>query len=157
MKIYLAARYSRHPEMREVRDRLVAAGHEVTSRWIDVDSTFSKYSPGVSFSIEQLNSDPEYASQFADNDMRDVLSAYALVLFSENGESSDSKGGRHVEFGAALACLYLARVIHLAGARGVFPLNRVIVVGQRENVFQAQRWVEVVPDVDALIATLRNP
>jgi hypothetical protein len=33
--VYLAARYRRHPEMRRVRDELVARGYVVTSRWID--------------------------------------------------------------------------------------------------------------------------
>lgn len=39
VKIYLAARYSRHPEMRVVRDRLEASGHKVVSRWIEGGGT----------------------------------------------------------------------------------------------------------------------
>ena len=34
MEIYLAARYSRHPEMQRCAAELVNLGHEVTSRWI---------------------------------------------------------------------------------------------------------------------------
>lgn len=34
-KIYLAARYSRHPEMRLIAEHLMLLGHIVTSRWIN--------------------------------------------------------------------------------------------------------------------------
>lgn len=110
--IYLAARYSRHDEMRGVRDVLTALGHRVTSRWIDCHG--GKY-PG-SFTPEQLNYDPGYCSAIARDDYTDLAAADVVISFTS--PDGGGKGGRHVEFGLALGLG-----------------KRLIVVGPRENVF----------------------
>ncbi len=53
--VYLAAYYSRHPEMRRVRDELMARGYVVTSRWID------QHDDALPDSLDHvaLNSNPE--------------------------------------------------------------------------------------------------
>lgn len=121
-KIYLAARYSRHPEMRGVRDVLEAVGYTVTSRWIDMHG--GKYPS--SFTPEILNSDPAYCGALGLHDVEDVTAADICISFTEGG---GGKGGRHVEFGIALG---LGR--------------RLIVVGPREHIFHTLPQVEHYED-----------
>lgn len=130
MKIYLAARYSRAVEMQQVRDWLAERGHEVTSRWIDHHG--GKYLG--SFTVEQLNDDPEYCAHIARVDLNDLAAADVVISFTGRG----GKGGRHVEFG-------------LAVARG----KRLIVVGPREHVFHTlsevhhfETWVRLAEEID---------
>lgn len=127
MKVYLAARYSRHPEMRKVRDRLVELGHTVTSRWIDQHG--GKYPS--SFTPEALNNDPAYCARLGIHDVNDVDAADVVVSFTEG--SGGGKGGRHVEFGLALGLG-----------------KRLVVVGPREHIFHTLPQVEVVGSVEAL-------
>jgi hypothetical protein len=86
MRVYLAARFDRGGEMRDVAATLERAGHDVTSRWIDgrVDAT-------------DLVSAVE--------DIEDLLRATCLVSFTERPTDVvpwAARGGRHVEFGVAL-------------------------------------------------------
>lgn len=111
MKIYLASRYSRADEMQGVRDVLTTMGHEITSRWIDHHG--GKY-PG-SFTPQQLNDDPAYCSGIAGADWEDLAAADTVISFTCG---SGGKGGRHVEFGMAVALG-----------------KRLAVVGPREHVF----------------------
>lgn len=83
-KIYLAAKYSRMSEMAAIRDRLVAAGHEVTSQWVDG---------------KEANDTVETAAIM---DVEDVRRADTLVAFSHPRGELHTGGGRHVEFGIAL-------------------------------------------------------
>lgn len=78
--IYLAAPWVRREEARLVRDRLVAAGYEVTSRWLDIDET------KTTETIE------------AENDVYDILTAELMVVL--NLEKSE---GKAVEQGIAIA------------------------------------------------------
>lgn len=107
MKIYLASRYSRLSEMRGYRAELESAGHVVTSRWVNG------------------NHEGDNAVRFAQEDYDDLLESDCVVSFTQSPDSSTSRGGRHVEYGIALA-------------RG----KRVIVVGYRENVFHHLPEVE---------------
>lgn len=122
-KIYLAARYSRNAEMRGARDVLEALGHTVTSRWIDCHA--GKYL--VSFTPEHLNSDPGYCSRLGLHDIEDLSSADTVISFTD--AEGGGKGGRHVEFGYALAQ----------------PGKRIILVGPRENIFHTLPQVEHYP------------
>jgi hypothetical protein len=133
VRVYLASRYSRNAEMRAVRDELTAMGHEVTSRWIDLHAGTSGYVSGEavgilekSFGPEQLSATPELCSEYALADWLDLMLAQCVISFTCG---SGGKGGRHVEFGIALAA-------H----------KRVIVVGPRENVFHTLREVEYFED-----------
>jgi hypothetical protein len=105
--------------MQGIRDVLEGLGHFVTSRWIDCHA--GKYL--TSFTPEHLNSDPEYCSALANYDLEDLRAAETVISFTDT--QGGGKGGRHVEFGYALA------------------LNkRVILVGPRENVFHTLSDVE---------------
>lgn len=131
MKIYLASRYSRHEEMRGVRDRLATRGHSVTSRWIDLHN----YTAPTSASPDILNNDPLSVAKYAIHDYADIVLAEAVISFTGHG----GKGGRHVEFGIGLA------------------LGKTsVIVGPRENVFHALSGVYVFPDVQALMDNLKE-
>lgn len=111
MKIYLAARYSRHPEMRGARDVLTALGHVVTSRWIDQHGGDQLESA----TLAQLNTNPSGCAIYGQHDVEDVGAADVVVSFT-GGEGG--RGGRHVEFGIAIA------------------LGKdLVVIGPREHIF----------------------
>ncbi|HLK90206.1 MAG TPA: hypothetical protein VKZ18_09950 [Polyangia bacterium] len=124
MKIYIASRYDRRFEMLGVTAVLMRAGHVVTSRW-----------------IEGRGDGPEVA---AAEDLEDVLRADCLVSFTEEpaaGVAWSARGGRHVEFGLAVA----------AG-------KRLCIVGPRENIFHFLPRVEVFRSTDDLVVALaRTP
>lgn len=131
MRVYLAARYSRHPEMQTYAKDLRAIGVEVTSRWINGAHQLMLNGEILGPEREAMfESDHESMEQqrreFALHDWWDVMAADVVVSFTEQPrKSGNSRGGRHVEFGAALA----------AG-------KRCIVVGWRENVFHCLPEVE---------------
>lgn len=118
-RVYLAARYSRHPEMKRHATELTPFGIEITSRWIDGDHDYQG---------EQSPADERL--RFAQEDWNDLLSADTVISFTEEpGKAGGrNRGGRHVEFGAALALG-----------------KRCIVIGYRENVFHELPVVEFYP------------
>jgi hypothetical protein len=119
---YFAARYSRHPELREYRAQLLTRlpGATVTSRWLDChDGTLEE-----SLTPAALTEDPVRGWCFAATDLEDLAAADTLVSFTGQG----GKGGRHIEHGYAMA-------------RGV----RIVIVGSRENVFHCAPDAEVYP------------
>ena len=124
MRIYIASRYDRRFEMLGVTAVLMRAGHVVTSRW-----------------IEGRGEGPEVE---AAADVEDVLRADCLISFTEEPTEHvtwSARGGRHVEFGVALAMG-----------------KRLFVVGPRENVFHFLPRVETFRSLDELLAELaREP
>lgn len=133
-RYYFASRYSRHPEMRAYRDKLTAAipGAVVTSRWIDChgDELEQSYTPEV------LNADPAGCWRHGRDDLQDLHLSDVLVSFTGPG----GKGGRHIEHGYAMAMAYWS------GA------PRVVIVGDRENIFHCDPDTEWFPDFDAFLA-----
>lgn len=111
MKVYLASRYSRFKEMQSHALDLERAGHVVTSRWIMGDHQLKDGELSEQAAEEKR-------IKFAQEDLNDLLNADICISFTEEPRSSNSRGGRHVEFGIALALKKL-----------------VLVVGYRENVF----------------------
>ena len=125
MRIYIAARYDRRFEMLGVTSALMRAGHEVTSRWIR----------------RGRGEDPELG--LPSRISRDLGRADCLVSFTEEpaaGVSWAARGGRHVEFGIALA----------AG-------KRLCVVGPRENIFHFLPTVEVYASITDLMRSPDRP
>lgn len=131
MKVYLAARYSRFPEMQGYAAQLVKRGHEVTARWILGDHELR--------SEGQSDADA-WAVRWAQEDWDDLVAADVVVNFTEGpGEvPGRARGGRHVELGAALALG-----------------KRVIVVAHRENVFHHLPQVEFAADWEAALTMVR--
>ncbi len=100
MNIYLAANYRMHPKMRDVAIKLEHRGHVVTSDW-----------------ITGTHNGHDHAF-YAALDLRNLDEAEAVIFFSEAPAGSRTRGGKHVEFGYALA-------------KG----KRIFVVGECANVF----------------------
>jgi nucleoside 2-deoxyribosyltransferase len=144
MNVYLAARYSRNPEMRVVEKALVALGHAVTSRWIRGTHKLPEGAGAAAAAALR--------AAWAAEDLEDLEAADVVVAFTEEPRAERpgtpvSRGGRHVEFGYALG-----------------RKMPVVVVGWRENVFhclpqvcfcptweEARLWF-TLEDVDASLA-----
>lgn len=129
-RYYFAARYSRHPEMRELRDRIEREVQYavVVSRWFDAGQ------PEQDFTAAALNANPGEAWVYAMADLDDLASADVLVCFTYGG---GGRGGRHVEFG------------YFLGLRGS---RRIVIVGPREHIFHCYPAAEVFDDFDAFLA-----
>lgn len=134
MKIYLAARYSRREELCGYRNELLKLGHEVQARWLNGEHQINERGVPIGNQGEALvegdaggmsQAAQELRVKFAQDDWEDVNVAECVISFTEPPRSTANRGGRHVEYGIALA-------------RGV----RVIVVGYRENIFHWLPQVE---------------
>lgn len=134
MKVYLAARYSRHGEMAQYAADLAAHGHTVTSRWIHGDHD-------LPLGVSQAEAEA-IGVRFAQEDWQDLMEAGAVINFTEEpGKAGGrNRGGRHVEFGAALAMQ-----------------KRCIVVGWRENVFHHLPEVQFAPDWPTALDMVGKP
>jgi nucleoside 2-deoxyribosyltransferase len=126
MMIYLASRYSRRDELCGYRSQLQALGYEVTSRWLN----------GLHHMPDHCPDDYQHAEnqRFAREDLEDLKAADVVICFTEPSRLGPGRGGRHVEFGIALALR-----------------KTVIAVGHRENVFHFlpevifyETWQEVI-------------
>lgn len=104
MKFYIAGRFARQHEFRKYRTELIALGHSVTSRWLD--------------EVTPANPGDEFKTETAYIDLADIYDADVMLFFAEEAYNQPPRGGRHVEFGYALA---LRKPIY--------------VVGEKENVF----------------------
>lgn len=122
MKVYLAARFSRLPELIEYKyDLETYDGIAVTSRWLLGGHEFVGI-PDDEIAIE-------HQAQFARDDLEDIEAADMVVCFTEPSRSGPARGGRHVEYGYALA-------------RG----KDILIVGHRENVFYCLPDADFAPD-----------
>ena len=126
MRIYLAARYFRRLELCGYREQLRAAGYDVQARWLDGEHQISDTGQPIGDSGEAMveatggsgDNGAALRARFAQDDYEDVTGADVVISFTEPPRAKPNRGGRHVEFGLALAC----------GAE-------CIVVGFRENLF----------------------
>lgn len=122
MKVYLAAQYKQKNELREYADSLRADGHAVVAEWLK-----EPYDPNCA--LADLTD--ESLRQIAEQDCNDIRRADVVMSFTVPETEATKRGGRHVEFGYALA----------------FD-KRLIVVGPKENIFHHLGDVEVYPDFD---------
>lgn len=109
MIVYLAARYSRKQEIKALVPVLSEHNITVTSRWLQEE--FSENAALNEFS-------PSFCTWTARIDLDDIDNSDTLVFFSEDPTIGTPRGGRHVEFGYALA-------------KG----KRIVVIGGPENIF----------------------
>lgn len=132
MRVYLAARYSRRVELSAYRGDLQAIGIEVTSNWLDGPrqrAIAGKVLGERDEAVIEAGGDALEAIELrrlcAVQDVQDVRAADTFVTFTELPDARAGRGGRHVEFGLALA-----------------ERKRLIVIGPVENVFHALGEVE---------------
>ena len=107
--IYLAGQYARRDELRGYAGLLTMAGLTVNSRWLLEDAP-------LHHSLEDFET--EWKRLTALKDYWDIQRADTMIFFAESPENQPRRGGRHVEFGMALALG-----------------KKVLVVGGRENIF----------------------
>lgn len=124
MRWYLAARFGRREEMKDIRAVLRSEGEEVHARWLDLETDMT----------DPLSTD-EKRTRDAIMDAEDVTKCDGILCFTEDPDNPNvtgrGRGGRHVEFGLALA------------------LNkRVVVIGPRENIFHWLPNIEVFPTLE---------
>lgn len=129
MKIYLAARYSQYKYLQKIAHILSLKGHDITSRWIMGGHEISKEGSTEAHFLERR--------KFAEDDLHDLQNSDCCISFTEEPRSSLSRGGRHVEFGIALAL----------GKRN-------IVIGPAENVFHCLPQVEIFDSIESLLSVL---
>lgn len=118
-KLYLAALFARRAEMESIADLLKTKGFEIVARWV--------YGGEDGLTREQI----------ATLDLEDVDKADTVVSFTHERGTMTNGGGRHVEFGYALA-------------RG----KRLVVIGDRENVFHHHSAIRVYPTLGAWLHAL---
>lgn len=128
-RVYLAARYSRREELCVYRKQLQDIGFRVQARWLDGKHQIADNGTPIGDNGEALveSNHPDadiLRSKFAQDDLEDVAGADIVISFTEPPRSNANRGGRHVEYGIALA-----------------TNKRVIVVGYRENIFH---WLPCV-------------
>lgn len=128
ISIYVASRFAHHPEARKVRDQLVAAGFDVTSRWLEGEP-----------SLESKLSD-ERRRELAEMDVYDVKRARCLVLYNPVDSAKVGTGGCHYECG-------------IASAMGM----PIFVLGPRTNIFHWRENVQTFPNmsVEDMIVAIR--
>ena len=125
---YIAASYARMPEVRSLAEKLTAqfTETEIVSVWHLYDT------PDVS--SEQMNEDPSAGALFAYQDLRSCNFADVFIMFTGD---SQSRGGRHVEFGYWVTLRK--------------SQDRTVIIGPRENVFHCLDNIEVYPDIETFL------
>lgn len=123
-RVYIASRYSRRDEMRNVAEQLSERGFIVSSTWLQEDYPLNMNLDGLT---------PEQHAEIATQDLEDVISSDKLIFFAEDQNNQPPRGGRHCEFGYALAL-------------GI----DIYIVGNRENIFHYLPNLKVVPNLEAL-------
>lgn len=128
--IYLAARYSRFPEMLRAAKQLTVHGHAVTSHWILGKHESPAYSQALGRPFMPLG---------AQEDPEALVATEIVIAFTEPPEEPPSwgRGGGYIECAMALALG-----------------KRCIVVGYRENVLHWLEKIEFYETWQACLATL---
>jgi len=145
VKIYLAARFSRRDELQHYALTLALLGHQVTSRWHAAATQHRISDEQLAAATASLD-DLRLGRQYAREDVADVAAAELLIAFTEAPRSVSSRGGRHVEYGLALALC-----------------KPVWIVGPRENVFHSladglfATWPEAVRGLALVCASGLEP
>lgn len=88
-RIYLAARFGRQAEMRDIRAQLESFGYEVLSSWLDEAKPLEAY-------------DRAGRAQLARNCYDEILRVSVFVCFIDKNDKA-SRGGHQTEFGYAYA------------------------------------------------------
>lgn len=89
--VYICARFGRQEEARELAERLVPLGLSITSSWL------------WQHADEMYNHSPKESAEAAIKDVREVRAADGIIYLSEKEDNPWGRGGRHVEFGVAVA------------------------------------------------------
>ncbi len=118
MKVYIAGSIREVEQSRYVAKKLIELipGIEITSRWLHGKHSLSDTE------LTQLPNAKDLMAGFAIDDLEDLINAETVLLVTDN---KFSHGGRHTEFGFALA-----------------SNKRLVIYGPRENAFHYLEQVE---------------
>ena len=126
--VYLAGQYARRDELRIYQHSFLGRSIHVTSRWLQENEKLNH---------DLADFDPEWKRLTALKDYWDIQRADTLIFFAEEPEQQPRRGGRHVEFGMALALG-----------------KKVLVVGGEENIFHFMPQVKHYSSFEQLIGEL---
>lgn len=132
MNIYLAARFSRRSECYMLGSLLEKIGHTIVSRW---SSPTSDHQTPVGKSKQAADQERK---QFAIEDIEDIDASDWFICFMDEARN-DGRGGKHVEFGYALA-----------------KEKRISIIGPRETVFHHLENVEWFSDITSFLLYLKR-
>jgi len=118
MKIYIAARFSKRYGCNQLARYMKLLGHEITSRWVLPGSDHI-----TPTGLSERAADAE-RERFAREDFEDVIACDWMISLMEKPRSN-SRGGRHVEFGIAIGLS-----------------KKLTIIGPRETVFHHLPHVE---------------
>ena len=107
--IYIAGQYARRDEFRAYAASLRLRGIVVTSRWLDEPYPLNS-------TITDLT--PEENHGLAMKDRDDIEDALGFLFFAEDPGNQPPRGGRHVEFGYAVA--FQKRIFVIGGPENTF-------------------------------------
>ena len=124
IKVYIAARFSKRHEANALAQYLKGLGYVIVSRWVLPDSDHV-----VPVGMSEQAADDE-RRRFAMEDLEDVDSCDWLISLMEQPRSN-SRGGRHIEFGIGLG-----------------KEKALTIIGYRETVFHHLDCVEHFETVD---------
>lgn len=127
LKVYQAAQYPRKAEVAHNRKVLIDRGFVDITEWVE-----EPHCPTMQ--LGELNE--EEARLIAERDINAAMRCDFMLFYSEPGQKI-IRGGRHVEFGVALAF----------GAE-------IIVIGGKENVFHHLNDIVHVPDFGTALVYL---
>lgn len=122
MRLYIAASYARKLEVAGLAARLEARGVEVVSDWHR-----EIYAP----SIDMRSLKPDVLQDLAQKDLLQILESDAVLFLAEDPDHEPPRGGRHVEFGFALALG-----------------KRLLVWGDPENIFHHLPNVRLIDSME---------
>lgn len=130
LKVYIAGRYAEKRRLTQLAEQLREMGTQVTSTWLEEphapDTKLKDLAKGLS-------------ATYAAKDLEDIERADVLIFFSEDPDTATVRGGRHVEFGYALAIK-----------------RPILVVGPLENIFHYLPQIQRVHEWKEAKTWLRN-
>ena len=128
MKIYLASRFGNRKTLREVRDALNAASHEVVSRWIDVEDR------------PEGKAEETFWKSWATVDIEDLNTCDCLILYTKGCIEDPPRGGMRFEEGYVYA---QKKPVIIVGPK-------IIVFDQLLDKFYCRDWRECYEILKAL-------
>lgn len=128
--VYIAARFSRRHEANALARALMGRGYSITSRWVLPEADHV-----LPTGISAQAADAE-RRRFAMEDVEDVLACDWCISLMEEPRSN-TRGGRHIEFGIALGLG-----------------KRLTIIGPRETVFHHLDEVEHHETLEAFFGSL---
>ena len=130
IKVYLASRYSRRPEMAEYAGRLQALGFSIVSEWV--------------FGNRSILDSPGEAKKFVTADRQDILHSDLIINFAEPKEVDYPRGSRHWEAGAAYE---RGKVLYVVGR---FGTALECAFHNLEGIVIFENWEALYPHLEAL-------